>query len=324
MMTNKSINLIMVLSLIAVYFLSVTVIVSAESVVYQNRDVDKDSYVDEYYPNSFEPWGQTIIVSTGNDYPADGRALIKFDLSTLPDNINIESASLSLYTVSWGENPSGRTYSVYPLNRNWIDGQDTWNSYSTGNLWTNPGGDYNVTPSASAIVPGLTTWMTWDVTQIVKNANAGSTDFSVVIKDSVEGQPRAETRFASNEDTMWAGYEPKLTITYSVLPVCPSIYPTSTIPTINIVYPNGGEYWNSGTAQVIVWSSENIGDNVKIELLESGKFSMNIVSSTENVGYYIWKIPRNIKNSGKYSVKVSSINILPLFDKSDAYFVIKR
>lgn len=67
------------------------------------------------------------------------RTLIKFDLSTIPENAEILSSILSLYaTIDLSSN--ARTFRVYPLKRAWVANQATWNIYSTGNNWQTAGG----------------------------------------------------------------------------------------------------------------------------------------------------------------------------------------
>ncbi len=269
-------------------FIFFTLIFSVPSLaatnIYQNRSIDKDSNIDEYYPNSFEPWDTSIMVATGNDYPADIRGLLEFDLNNSLSGYTIVNASLALYSISFGGSPTGRTYIVYPMwtNKTWIDGQDTWNSNSTGKLWTNPGGDYNSTPSASATVPGLATWMTWDVTQIVKDFVNTSNNFSVVIKDSVEGQPRAETRFVSTETTMWAGYEPRLTINVISVPIIltPDNNTRHFNNSMNITWTTNASSYHYQFSNQTDFSSITYESNV------STNFSGS-VSTTDGVTYYI-------------------------------------
>lgn len=70
------------------------------------------------------------------------RCLIKFDLTTLPADAVITSATLSLYlTANYGAN--AQTFNVYRLKRNWVESEATWNIYSTGNSWIDAGG-FNV------------------------------------------------------------------------------------------------------------------------------------------------------------------------------------
>ena len=67
------------------------------------------------------------------------RALIKFDLSTLPDSAVISSATFSLWCYGHASD-NARTMRVYRQKRAWVEGEATWNLYSTGNNWQTSGG----------------------------------------------------------------------------------------------------------------------------------------------------------------------------------------
>lgn len=67
------------------------------------------------------------------------RALIKFDLSTLPSDALLITNTLSLYATT--DLASGsRTVGVYRVKRAWVETEATWNIYSTGNSWSTAGG----------------------------------------------------------------------------------------------------------------------------------------------------------------------------------------
>jgi hypothetical protein len=92
-------------------------------------------------------------------------------------------------------------------------------------------------------------------------------------------------------------------------------------PYINILYPNGGEYWINGTTEAIAWTSENI-DDVKIELsIDNGTNWITIVDSIPNTGLYTWTV-----NTPYYSeeclIKVSDLSYSIYYDESDSVFTI--
>ncbi len=67
--------------------------------------------------------------------------LLKFDLTTLPADATIVSATLSLWLSSTAQASQGDTIKVYRLKRAWVESEVTWNVYSTGNSWQVAGGD---------------------------------------------------------------------------------------------------------------------------------------------------------------------------------------
>ena len=98
------------------------------------------------------------------------RCLVQFDLSSIPLGSRIISANLSLYYLVWDQNnPADRIYWAYRVSQSWMEASATWNTYDGINTWTTPGSDYTTMGGASAVVPSTNyTWMTWDVTAIVK------------------------------------------------------------------------------------------------------------------------------------------------------------
>ena len=89
---------------------------------------------------------------------------------------------------------------------------------------------------------------------------------------------------------------------------------------IMVISPNGGESWLAGTSNTITWTS-NISEDVKIELYRGGSFFYTIVSSTSNVGNYLWTIPDTLPSRMDYKVKISSVLDSSLYDFSDSGFV---
>lgn len=65
------------------------------------------------------------------------RSLVKFDLSSIPANATITSASLIL-TVTSDLSSNARTLSAYRVLRNWASGAN-WNTYNSTNNWGTAG-----------------------------------------------------------------------------------------------------------------------------------------------------------------------------------------
>lgn len=97
---------------------------------------------------------------------------------------------------------------------------------------------------------------------------------------------------------------------------------SSSIPSITIVSPNGGENWERGTIKTISWaSSDSPGTNVKIELLK-GEATSIINSSTLNDGSYSWAIPSTQTLGTDYRVRITNINNPDYTDTSNNNFTI--
>jgi len=90
---------------------------------------------------------------------------------------------------------------------------------------------------------------------------------------------------------------------------------------IIITEPSGLEEWQAGSTQLIHWT-DNISENVKIELFKAEEFHSIIQSSTSSDGTFAWSIPFAQEGGSDYKVKISSINNPNAFDLSDSSFTI--
>jgi len=91
----------------------------------------------------FESAGAATSVELQKPTPDLGRALIYFDLSTIPANASVLSATLGLRNGSSNSQVQNLTLSAHRVSRAWVDGQVDWSNASTGVPWTTPGGDYD-------------------------------------------------------------------------------------------------------------------------------------------------------------------------------------
>ncbi|MCH8033697.1 MAG: hypothetical protein IH950_08080 [Bacteroidetes bacterium] len=90
---------------------------------------------------------------------------------------------------------------------------------------------------------------------------------------------------------------------------------------IAVTSPNGNEFWQTGTTQIITWV-DNLSVAIKIELYKNGNFYSEISASTPNDGSKPWDIPSNVATGSDYKIKITSIDIADFFDFSDADFTI--
>jgi hypothetical protein len=91
--------------------------------------------------------------------------------------------------------------------------------------------------------------------------------------------------------------------------------------TISVTSPNGGESWSAGTTQNITWT-DNINENVTINLYKGGVFHSIISTSTNSNGSKEWVIPFTQEDGNDYRIKITSVDNPGLFDFSDADFTI--
>jgi len=90
---------------------------------------------------------------------------------------------------------------------------------------------------------------------------------------------------------------------------------------ITVTSPNGGEDWELGSTNAILWSSTDyVSGNVKIELFQGGSAYQIIEGSTDNSGSYSWTIPYTYDADNAYRVRISSIEDASVYDESDDDF----
>ena len=90
---------------------------------------------------------------------------------------------------------------------------------------------------------------------------------------------------------------------------------------INVMIPNGGEYWGNGTQQEIKWTTLNTTLDLKIEYSTDNEVTWNPIATNipYSQGSYNWFINSNISSTCK--VRISEIGGVH-FDKSDNFFTI--
>jgi hypothetical protein len=204
------------------------------------------------------------------DYPAgflgSVRGTLKFDLSSIPADAIVRTATLSLYQQGQ-MNSSTPTFDLHYLTSDWAEGTGvlnasgdgaTWRTYDGVNEWDSPGGDFNSAPSSSAVSSGVAgTWVNWDVSDLAQSWVDGSiTNYGCLIKKDVENPATFDLKFFYSSDyTGDPMLRPKLVIEY--------VPPPGTITmTINETYNRDGSSGagSVGFGNVSAGSSFHVGD----------------------------------------------------------------
>ncbi|MCK4979180.1 MAG: hypothetical protein KAS62_02235, partial [Candidatus Delongbacteria bacterium] len=90
---------------------------------------------------------------------------------------------------------------------------------------------------------------------------------------------------------------------------------------LTVLSPNGGEELTRGNQYEISWT-DDIPENVKIELYQSDVYYSDVSLSTPSVGSYLWDVPNDLFGSN-YQIKISSTTFpAVIYDLSDGYFTI--
>jgi len=142
---------------------------------------------------------------------SQSNVLLSWDTKDVPKDSTILSARLTLTQSAGGSSP--RTVDVHQVTTDW-DANATW--YRARGLltfWSNPGGDYNATPAASAVVP-TTGSASWDLTALVSdwynNDKPSNQGMLLRLRD-----PGQTVRF--NSDKAGGKQRPVLNVTFSKL-----------------------------------------------------------------------------------------------------------
>ena len=99
---------------------------------------------------------------------------------------------------------------------------------------------------------------------------------------------------------------------------------------IHVTSPNGGESWEKGTVHPVTWT-DNICDNVRIELWKGAAFNMLIAASVPSNGLFTWAIPNaaTLAAGNDYRIKImgavnSAGTTSMVCDFSDTTFTISQ
>jgi hypothetical protein len=160
------------------------------------------------------------------------RAMFTFDLSQIPANATITSASVSIESIKQNFSAQSATFELHRLIQPWVATEATWNNRSASGPWSSPGAaedsDYASAVSASQLVTGAgvtytfgsTAQMVADVQSWVANASANNGWFFKVSNETTFTTSR---RWGSTT----LGDPASLTIVYSA-PALPPQQPTIT------------------------------------------------------------------------------------------------
>lgn len=169
-------------------------------------------------------FGTASVISVGEDSTTVDRyrTLIKFDLSNIPVNARIISATLSL-RVAVDRSTNARDYKVWRLLKNWIEGQATWNIYSTGNNWDTAGAGNTASDHDGSIAWATTNFgaseavgtdktFALNVTEFTKWINGSYPNYGLLIK--AETETNDAYAFDSSSHATEAN-RPKLTVVWN-------------------------------------------------------------------------------------------------------------
>jgi hypothetical protein len=178
----------------------------------------QDTYVDGSSPNHIYGVGGTanrmfVQPSNGVLNPKIQRALVQFDLSSVPQFSTISSAILEINEQS-GNLPSSRTHGVHRATAAWAQGSVKWNTQPTA----------NASPTSTQTVGTSRGYKSFDVTSDVQaSINSPAVNHGWLVKDQTEtGSTNEDVGYVTREDVPGPHDDetrPKLTITFTA-PLC--------------------------------------------------------------------------------------------------------
>lgn len=175
--------------------------------------------VDETWINFYDPnlnFGSDtkLLVLGGSE---NAKALVRFDLSSIPAGAVISSATLSLYNHSHQADINGGTVSVNPVSKPWAENQATWNVSSSGVNWATPGMqagvDYATDLDTTITVDtAINVWRNFDVTAMVRRwASGAAGNNGFVIRSAARG---VKPHFYSSDYLSEPTLRPKLVVKF--------------------------------------------------------------------------------------------------------------
>lgn len=180
-------------------------------------------------------------------------------------------------------------------------------------------GASNVTDQVNEQLPILLSWSPKGFARSYQFEISTNADFS---------DPLISVPYQTDAFFIWSGATPQTTYYYRAKTVNEggasdwSTGSFSTVaPSLTVSAPNGGEAWQRGRRYFIRWS-DNLAENVTIELYRGGVLAKTIATNAPSNGAYAWQIGFDIVPGSDYSVKVSSAANSALSASSAATFSI--
>jgi hypothetical protein len=163
-----------------------------------------DTYIDESTPDT--NFGTAVDLSTGSgisDTPT--RSMLEFDLTPLPANALIYSATLEIYAKTKHVSSGSRTLNIHRIKNDWTEsgvGSATWNNSNSnfdpdieGTITTGVAvGSYKVSTDLTAIVQA---WVDYLADPLEGKPNHG-----LMVMDSVESDADKNWTWGSREDIL--------------------------------------------------------------------------------------------------------------------------
>lgn len=185
---------------------------------YKQLWASQDTYIDT--SNATTNFGSVTSFSV-QDFIAgldDLVGLLEFDISVIPSNATVTEAILTLTNAQFGG--GSQTQNIYPLVRDWVETEATWNIASTGLNWGTAGAkntttDYDNTTTVTIDHPnGQFNSATADIAAFVQDwVDGTATNHGLRLSDAATTTSVARAWVSRNHSIK--AYWPTLEITYT-------------------------------------------------------------------------------------------------------------
>ncbi len=176
-----------------------------------------DTFLRSGSPNTNNDGG-LVLVGTVNSSDVL-RAVYTYDLSHIGAGATVSDVTFTLTQDSGDVNSVSEiiTVDLYELDQAFDNGQATWNSYSTGNTWATPGGDFTTKLASASGNPRNTVspelvFSSAGLTSAVEAAAGGN--LYLLVKLETEANDRRIFRLIDDSNPG----RPSLEITYTAIP----------------------------------------------------------------------------------------------------------
>ncbi len=168
----------------------------------------------------------TDFLSTYNFPGNQQNSALHFDVSSLVGQ-NIISAELRLFGTSFNNQSSSVSTSLWRIGTNWTENQVTWLNASTGNPWSNAGGDnygqtggINTNPySVTTYNQGENIWIGHDATSLVSEwVNGSQQNFGMMLTSTLNSSMVYVSREGQFATQSFEQNRPELVVVYDSVP----------------------------------------------------------------------------------------------------------
>lgn len=169
---------------------------------------ETDAYLTSFLPNLNN--GTNTFLAAGYDGASEvRRSVLKFNISSLPENAVINSATLRVWVVA--QFGGDMTFRFHKLTTDYSEGSVTWNS-----PWASPGGDYSGSLyTEDTFFAGTSLFRLFDVKSLVEDAFENESGILRLLWKSADEGSANYREIASSENAT-SNFRPLLTIEYGV------------------------------------------------------------------------------------------------------------